>query len=72
MALADRAQIAELVGVLPGPVNIMARRGGLRVDELAALCVHRISLASGLHRLASERLRAAAEGFLSSGSIDDS
>ena len=28
------AQISELVKALPGPVNILARRGGLQIDEL--------------------------------------
>jgi|SRR5665213_450017 len=64
------AQIAELVKALPGPVNILARRGGLQIDELAALGVRRISPASRLHRLTTERLRHAANGLVAGRSLD--
>lgn len=71
MGSLNPAQIAELVKALPGPVNILARRGGLQIDELAALGVRRISLASGLHRLTTERLRDAANGLVAGRSLDE-
>ena len=70
MELSDRTTIVELVDTLPGPVNILARRGGPQVDELAALGVQRISLASGLHRLTTERLRDAAEALIAGSGLD--
>ncbi len=52
IALADPAAIARLVGELTGPLNIIARRGGLTVPQLAALGVRRISMGAGIHQLA--------------------
>jgi len=57
IALADPATIARLVDELPGPINIIARRGGMSVAELADLGVHRISLGAGLHQLATAQLK---------------
>lgn len=51
IALGDREVIARLVRALPGPVNIIARRGGLTVPELASLGVRRISMGGGIHQL---------------------
>ncbi|HEY5334665.1 MAG TPA: isocitrate lyase/phosphoenolpyruvate mutase family protein [Mycobacteriales bacterium] len=70
IGLSERAAIAELVAAVPGPVNVLARPGGLPVEELTAIGVHRISLASGLQRVATERLRQAAAGFLAGRSLD--
>lgn len=57
-------QISALVEALPGPVNVMLRRGGLSLAQLADLGVHRISLATSLHRLVTERLRGALQSLL--------
>jgi 2-methylisocitrate lyase-like PEP mutase family enzyme len=59
IALGDRERIERLTVALPGPVNVLARRGGLSIGELATLGVRRISFASGLFQLASDQLRAA-------------
>lgn len=58
--LADLAQIRELVAEL-GTVNVLLRPGGPSVAELAEAGVARISVGSGLFRLAQERVREAAE-----------
>jgi 2-methylisocitrate lyase-like PEP mutase family enzyme len=58
IALADTAAIARLVGELPGPINIIARRGGLTVPQLASLGVRRISMGAGIHQLAMADLGA--------------
>jgi 2-methylisocitrate lyase-like PEP mutase family enzyme len=55
IALGDRERIAQLTATLPGPLNVVARRGGLSISELAALGVRRISFASGLFRLVSDQ-----------------
>jgi 2-methylisocitrate lyase-like PEP mutase family enzyme len=59
IGVAAPAQIATLVEALPGPVNVLPRRGGLSLAQLAELGVRRISLAASLHRLVTERLRVA-------------
>lgn len=51
IGLGDPAVIERLVRALPGPVNIIARHGGLTVPELAALGVRRISMGGGIHQL---------------------
>jgi 2-methylisocitrate lyase-like PEP mutase family enzyme len=51
ITLADTAAIGRLVGELAGPVNILARRGGLTVPQLASLGVRRISMGGGIHQL---------------------
>jgi 2-methylisocitrate lyase-like PEP mutase family enzyme len=57
------AQIGALVEELPGPVNVLPRRGGPPLAQLAELGVRRISLASSLHRLVTERLRVALDAL---------
>jgi 2-methylisocitrate lyase-like PEP mutase family enzyme len=64
IGLSAPAQISALVEALPGPVNILFRRGGPPLALLAELGVHRVSLASSLHRLATERLRVALDALL--------
>lgn len=58
IALGDPAAISRLVQELPGPVNIIARRGGLTIPELAELGVRRISMGAGVHQLAMADLGA--------------
>lgn len=70
IGLSDPDQIARLVAAVGGPVNILARRGGPAIDDLAALGVRRISLASGLHGLASARVRQAAEALAAGKPLD--
>jgi 2-methylisocitrate lyase-like PEP mutase family enzyme len=57
IALADPAAISAFVDAVPGPVNIIARRTGPTIPELAALGVRRISLGGGLHQLATAQLQ---------------
>ncbi|MDQ0795047.1 2-methylisocitrate lyase-like PEP mutase family enzyme [Streptomyces sp. B1I3] len=58
--LTDPARIAELVGMLEVPLNILYSPGGPTVPELAALGVRRVSLGSLLHRRALAAAVAAA------------
>lgn len=71
IAVSDPGQIATLVDAMPGPVNVLARPGGLRLDELAALGVARISLGSGLYQLVSNRLRSAVIALAMGTFLDD-
>jgi 2-methylisocitrate lyase-like PEP mutase family enzyme len=64
------AQIGALVEALPGPLNVMLRRGGASLAQLGELGVHRISLAGSLHRLAMDRLREALDGLRSGRGLD--
>ena len=61
--LADLGAIRELVAEL-GPVNVLLRPGGPTVAELAGAGVARISVGSGLFKLAQASLRDAAERLL--------
>jgi 2-methylisocitrate lyase-like PEP mutase family enzyme len=67
--LVDPARIRTLTSAVPGPVNVIARAGGPRIDELAELAVHRISFGGGLHRLVLDHLRLAVAGLASGGSL---
>jgi 2-methylisocitrate lyase-like PEP mutase family enzyme len=51
IAAADPAAIRDLVAAIPGPVNIVARAGGLTIPQLAELGVQRISMGAGIHQL---------------------
>lgn len=70
IALGDPDRIAQIAAALPGPVNIGLRRGGLRIDELAALGVRRISLAAGLHQVVGDYLRGVARGLADGAGLD--
>jgi 2-methylisocitrate lyase-like PEP mutase family enzyme len=59
--LADPALVADHVAL--GPVNLLGRRGGMTLGDMAALGVARISLGPQLHRLLMERLTLAAEAL---------
>jgi len=71
IALADPDQIATIVEALPGPVNVIARRGGLPIDELSALGVARISFASGLYEHVADRLRSTVASLSKGASLDE-
>lgn len=57
IAMSRLEDVSAVVGAVPGPVNAMARPGGLRIGDLAAAGVRRISLASGLHHLVTDHLQ---------------
>lgn len=57
IAMSRLDQVAAVVAAVPGPVNAMARPGGLLIGDLASSGVRRISLASGLHHLVTDHLR---------------
>lgn len=61
--LVDPPRIRRLTQAIPGPVNVIARAGGPRPDELAELGVRRISFGGGLHRLVLDHLRLALAGI---------
>jgi 2-methylisocitrate lyase-like PEP mutase family enzyme len=67
--LVDPARIRRFTAAVPGPVNVIARAGGPRLDELAALGVRRISFGGGLHRLVLDHLRLAVAGLASGASL---
>ncbi|MGH8989461.1 MAG: isocitrate lyase/PEP mutase family protein [Acidimicrobiales bacterium] len=56
MLVERKEDVVALVASLPGPLNFLARRGGLSLAELAGLGASRISLASGLFHLLHDRL----------------
>jgi len=59
--LSDEAGIAAFVSAVPGPVNILAMRTTPGIGRLGELGVRRVSLGGGLHRIALDALRAAAD-----------
>lgn len=63
IGLSDLDQIRELVAEL-GVVNVLLRPGGPAVAELAEAGVARVSVGSGLFKLAQARVREAAERLL--------
>jgi 2-methylisocitrate lyase-like PEP mutase family enzyme len=63
--LVDPARIRRFTAAVHGPVNVIVRAGGARLDELAELGVHRISFGGGLHRLVLDHLRLAVAGIAS-------
>jgi len=60
IGLADRATIHTLVRTLGHPVNIWLNSRAPALPVLAAIGVARVSMGSGLHRLAMDRAREAA------------
>lgn len=63
--------VAALVAEIPGPVNILARRGGLSIATLTALGVRRISLASGVFGLLNLRHAEVLAALAAGASLDD-
>lgn len=59
--LSDDANIATYVREVPGPVNIMAKSTTPNLSRLAELGVARVSFGSGLHRVALDALKGAAD-----------
>lgn len=57
IAMSRLDQVDAAVADIPGPVNAMARPGGLSISDLAAHGVRRISLASSLHHQVSDYLQ---------------
>ncbi len=70
IGLADPEVIAQLVAELPGPINIIARRGGLTVAQLAVLGVRRISMGAGIHQLVMADLGARLARLAAGDSLD--
>jgi 2-methylisocitrate lyase-like PEP mutase family enzyme len=71
--LSDASAIREVVdAVAPKPVNVLVGRDmRLRVSELAALGVRRISVGSALARVAWTAFRQAAKALAENGTFDD-
>jgi 2-methylisocitrate lyase-like PEP mutase family enzyme len=63
----DRATIAQLVGALDGPLNVLATAGTPPVGELAALGVRRVSQGSGPARAALATVRRVARELRTQG-----
>ncbi|TAN26533.1 MAG: isocitrate lyase/phosphoenolpyruvate mutase family protein [Actinomycetota bacterium] len=70
IALVDRERIARLTDSLSGPVNVVARKGGMSIKELASLGVRRISFASALFQSMNDQLRRAALRLAESKNLD--
>lgn len=71
IAMSRLDQVAAVVAAIPGPVNAMARRGGLPIGELASAGVRRISLASGLHHLVTDYLQELLAGLAAGRELTD-
>jgi 2-methylisocitrate lyase-like PEP mutase family enzyme len=70
--LADTGQIAEVVGAVGVPVNVLILPGGPGVDQLAGAGVRRVSTGSLLSRIAHGAMVAAAETLRDTGLISRS
>ncbi len=68
--LVDRGEIRRLVERVRAPVNVLARRSGPPVSELAALGVRRVSTGGGLARAAYGALVAAARELRTAGTSE--
>ncbi|MGH2861901.1 MAG: isocitrate lyase/PEP mutase family protein, partial [Solirubrobacteraceae bacterium] len=55
IAVSQHEDAAALTQAIPGPVNLLARRGGLTVAALIGLGARRISFGSGIFGLLGER-----------------
>lgn len=71
MAVSRREDVATLISAIPGPLNLLARRGGLSIAELTALGASRISLASGVFNLLTARHNEIVGALAGGGSLDD-
>ncbi|MEO6858153.1 MAG: isocitrate lyase/phosphoenolpyruvate mutase family protein [Solirubrobacteraceae bacterium] len=71
IAVASKDHVASLIASVPGPLNFLARRGGLSIDDLAGLGARRISLASGVFHLVAERLGDILSALASGAGFDD-
>jgi 2-methylisocitrate lyase-like PEP mutase family enzyme len=61
IGVVDETVIARLVQAVPGPVNVMLRPGAPSLDRLGRLGVRRVSVGSGLHRVALRAVEGALE-----------
>jgi 2-methylisocitrate lyase-like PEP mutase family enzyme len=64
IGVADRRDIETLVAGIDGPVNVLLRPGVPPLADLAALGVARVSVGSGLHRVATGRVAELAAALL--------
>jgi len=71
MGVSRREDAATLLSEIPGPLNLLARRGGLSIAELTELGASRISLASGVYKLVAARHDEILAALATSASWDD-
>ncbi|MGH3731796.1 MAG: isocitrate lyase/PEP mutase family protein [Acidimicrobiales bacterium] len=71
IAVSRREDVATLVAAIPGPLNFLARQGGLSIAELSTLGARRISLASGVFNLLATRHAEITEALARGESLDD-
>lgn len=71
IAVSNAKDAAALVGAVPGPLNLLARRGGLSIEALTTLGARRISLASGVFTLVAARHREIVEALAGGAALDD-
>lgn len=71
MAVTRRTDAEALVSSIPGPLNFLARRGGLSIADLTTLGARRISLASGVFSLVTARHGEIVDALAGGGSLDD-
>ncbi len=71
IAVSRREDAAALVSAVPGPVNLLARKGGVSISELTAVGARRISLASGVFDLVAERHHEVLRGLAAGGELED-
>jgi 2-methylisocitrate lyase-like PEP mutase family enzyme len=70
IGLGDAAMVRRVVDAVPGPVNILLRAGAPPLPELGRLGVARVSVGSGLLRVAMSALRTAAQRLRSGDATD--
>lgn len=71
IAVPTAPEAAALVAAVPGPLNLLARRDGLSIDELTQLGARRISLASGVFNIVTARHREIVEELARGAGLDD-
>ncbi|MBO0692617.1 MAG: isocitrate lyase/phosphoenolpyruvate mutase family protein [Acidimicrobiaceae bacterium] len=71
MFVRRQEDVASLLSAIPGPLNVLPRRGGLTIAQLSELGVHRISLASWVFQLVMQKLADVASALADGAGLDD-
>ena len=71
MFVRRQEDVASLVSAIPGPLNVLPRRGGLTIAQLTELGVHRISLASWVFQIVMQELANVASALADGAGLDD-
>lgn len=71
MFVRRQEDVASLLSAIPGPLNVLPRRGGLTIAQLTKLGVHRISLASWVFQHVMAELGTMASALADGAGLDD-